>query len=99
MIKKKYLNQGTHIYIWINKLWNAICCVSFPRSMIKCHSKILDLHLALCKKRKTFYLFCYENTMTSDRKSQIWFYDEKLWIIFLIENRDLVLWCKKEWVL
>ena len=101
---KKYLHQETLIY-WLmtcKKLWNAICCVSFPKSMIKCHSNILDLHLSPCKKKrkeKRFIYFVMKIPWLHDRKSQICFYDEKLWIIFLIENTDLVLWCKKEWIL
>ena len=106
-MKKKYLHQETLIY-WLmtcKKLWNAICCVNFPKSMIKCHSKILDLHLSPCKKIKKkkknvlFILLWEYHDFMIERKSQICFYDEKLWIIFLIENTDLVLWCKKEWVL
>ena len=62
---KKYLHQETLIY-WLmtcKKLWNAICCVNFPKSMIKCHSKILDLHLSPCKKiekKKVLFILLWE---------------------------------------
>ena len=82
-----------------NKLWNAICCVSFPRSMIKCHSKIQNLHLAPCKKKKKkkgFIYFVMRIPWIQDRKSRFDFIMKNY--EFLIKNKNLILWCKKEWV-